>query len=212
MGDSGQAGVDSGEMTPAGSVDVQAYVAAVDNLLLDVPWRRRRELVDDLRTHLRENPEHVAMESPREYAAELRSSAQVVPGGLLSGLRSASWPTPLEWWESVLRGSAIVLVLLVAYDFLATASQAIVGDRMPVTWPGMVDSALRSVYPTPAFGGSQRDGLLFFAPLMVLAGQLTTAVLLSRAPQRRRTLRRLTYLSLAVIALLLGNGALRSIM
>ncbi|MEV6812925.1 hypothetical protein [Micromonospora sp. NPDC051296] len=97
-------------------------------------------------------------------------------------------------------------------EFLAIASQAVVGDPAPVSWLAMIDSALRSVYPTPAFGGSQRTGILIFAPLMVLVGQLTSAALLSRAPHRRPLLRTLTYVSVTVIVLLLGYGALRSTM
>ena len=210
MSNSEGARVNEGGANGAGPADVQSYIAAVDNLLLDLPWQRRRELINDLRDHLRENPDQLTLEPPDEYAAELRASSEIAAGGLLLGLRSISWPTPLEWWESVLRGSAIVLVVLVVYDFLAAASQAVVGDPSPVSWLAMIDSALQSVYPTPAFHGSQRNGLLIYLPVMVVVGQLTTAALLSRAPHRRPRLRLLTYASLAAIILLLGYGALRS--
>src|SRR4051794_24010405 len=94
------------------SDDIQNYGTAVDNLLLDVPWRRRRELIADLQEHLREHPDQITVEQPQDYAAELRAAAGAVPGGLLAGFRSAFWPTPLEWWESVQRGAALILLAL----------------------------------------------------------------------------------------------------
>lgn len=190
--------------------DMHRYVSAVDDLLLDVPWRQRRELVAGLREHLRENPGQITIEPPEEYAAELRAAA-ATPGGLLSGLRSPTWPTPVQWWESVLRGGAVVMITLVAYKILAGASQAVLGDAT-ATGPmsTVIDQAFRTVYPTPDFRGSTRDGLLVFPLLAVLIGQVTTAAVLRRAPHRRATLRRLTYGSLAVIVLLFGYGALRS--
>lgn len=180
----------------------------MDDLLLDVPWRRRQELIAGLREHLRENPEQIAIEAPEEYAVELRATAGATPGGLLSGLRSPAWPTPVQWWESVLRGAAAVMVLLVAYELLTQTSQAVVGDATasgPLS--KMIDSALRSVYPTPSLGGSTRDGLLVYPLLAVLIGQLTTAAVLTRAPHRRPLLRRLSYVSLATIVVLFGYGA-----
>lgn len=204
-------GADAGNAGATVADDIQRYVSAVDNLLLDVPWRRRRELIAGLREHIRENPEQITIEPPEEYAAELRATAEATPGGLLSGFRSLTWPTPLEWWESVLRGGAIILVGLVVYEFLARASQAIVGDSTSsASITTMIDSALRVVYPTPSFRGSARDGLLIFPLLAIIIGQLTTAAALLRAPHRRPLLRTLTYVSLAVIMALLGYGALRS--
>lgn len=78
------------------AAEIQRYVSAVDDLLLDVPWRRRRELIAGLREHLRESPDLTKEEPPEEYAAELRATAGAIPWGLLSGLRSASWPTPVH--------------------------------------------------------------------------------------------------------------------
>ncbi len=190
------------------SPEIRRYVSDVDDLLLDIPWRRRRELIADLVEHLEANPEQIQAESPREYAAELRESAPVATAGLLSGLRSLSWPTPLAWWESVVRGAALLLVVWVAYDFLAAASQRVFGDpSSSASWPAMLKSALQSVYPGPTVLGSHRTGLLVFPLLAVLAGQLTTAATLSRAPQLRSKLRILTYLSILVIIGLLGYGA-----
>ena len=191
--------------------DIQNYVTAVDNVLLDVPWRRRRELIANLQEHLRENPEQITIEQPQDYAAELRVASGAVPGGLLAGFRSASWPTPLQWWESVLRGAAMILLVLLGYKILDYLSYFVVGDpssRGP--WPGAMDLALQELYPVPAFRGSTGNGLLIYAPLAVLVGQLTTAAVLRRAPQRRPTLRILSYVSLGIVLVLLGYGAVRS--
>jgi hypothetical protein len=205
-------GADAGKVDPAVPGDIQGYVSAVDDLLLDVPWRRRRELIAGLEEHLRENPEQITIESPQEYAAELRATSGAVPGGLLAGFRSASWPTPIEWWESVLRGAAILLVALLGYKLLDHASYAVVGDSSAVApWPVAIDSALRSLYPVPAFRGSTWDGLLIYGLLSVLIGQLTTAAVLSRSPHRRRKLRLLSYVGLAIVIVTLGYGALRSL-
>ena len=127
---------------------------------------------------------------------------------MLSGLRSGSWPTPFEWCESVVRGVALLLVAWVAYDFLAAVTQPIFGDPSPTSWTAMLDSAVQSIYPTPALHGSQRDGLVVFSLLAVLIGQLTTAAVLGRAPHRRRLLRILTVVSIGVIIGLLGFAAL----
>jgi hypothetical protein len=180
--------------------EIERYVAAVDDLLLDVPWRRRRALVADLREHIRENPGQLSVELPEEYAAELRIAAAAIPGGLLSGLRSTSWPTPLQWWESVVRGGAIVLVALVAWELPGAGS-----------WPSGIDSALLSVYPVPRLLGSSRAGLIFYPLLSIFIGQLTTGAYLGRSPHGRPTLRRLSYVSLVIILVLLGYGALRSL-
>ena len=194
------------------SEDIQNYVTAVDSFLLDVPWRRRRELVADLQEHLRENPDQITVEQPQNYAAELRAAAGAVPGGLLSGFRSASWPTPLQWWESVLRGAALVLLALLGYEIVDYLSYFVVGDLSSRgSWPGEIDSALQSLYPVPAFRGSTGNGLLIYAPLAVLVGQLTTAAVLLRAPQRRPMLRILSFVSLGVVLVLDGYGAVRSI-
>ena len=194
------------------SEDIQNYVTAVDSFLLDVPWRRRRELVADLQEHLRENPDQITVEQPQNYAAELRAAAGAVPGGLLSGFRSASWPTPLQWWESVLRGAALVLLALLGYEIVDYLSYFVVGDPSSRgSWPGEIDSALQSLYPVPAFRGSTGNGLLIYAPLAVLVGQLATAAVLLRAPQRRPMLRILSFVSLGVVLVLVGYGAVRSI-
>ena len=192
--------------------DIQNYVTAVDNFLLDVPWRRRREFIADLTEHLRENPEQITIEQPQDYAAELRAASGAVPGGLLAGFRSTSWPTPLQWWESVLRGAAMILLVLLGYEILDYLSYFVVGDPSSQgPWPGAMDLALQSLYPVPAFRGSTGNGLLIYAPLAVLVGQLTTAAVLRRAPQRRPTLRILSYVSLGIVLVLLGYGAARSI-
>lgn len=190
---------------------IRNYVTAVDDRLLDVPWRRRRELIADLREHLREDPGQITVERPQDYAAELHAAAGAVPGGFLSGFRSVSWPTPLEWWESVLRGAALILLALLGYGVLDHLSYFVVGDPSSQgSWPGALDSALQTLYPVPAFGGSTRTGLLIYAPLAVLIGQLTTAAVLLRAPQRRPTLRILSYVSLGIVLIVLGYGAVRS--
>ena len=204
--------VSADENPSVSSDDIQNYITAVDNYLLDVPWRRRRELIADLKEHLRENPDQITVEQPQDYAAELREAAGAMPGGLLSGFRSASWPTPLEWWESVLRGAALILLALLAYKILDYLSYFVVGDPSSQgPWPDAIDSALQSLYPVPALGGSTRNGLLVHALLAVLVGQLTTAAVLLRAPQRRPTLRILSYVSLGIVLVLLGYGAVRSI-
>lgn len=192
--------------------EVERYVTAVDDLLLDVPWRRRGELVADLQEHLRENSEQLSVEPPEEYAAELRIAAGAIPRGLLSGLQSASWPTPLQWWESVVRGGAIVLVALVAWELLADTAQEIFGDAAASgSWSSSIDSALRSIYPVPPILGSQRIGLIFYPLMAVLIGQLTTGAYLGRSPHGRSALRRLSYVSIVIILVLLGYGALRSL-
>jgi hypothetical protein len=192
--------------------EIERYVAAVDDLLLDVPWRRRRGLVADLREHIRENPEQLSVEPPEEYASELRIAAAAIPGGLLSGLRSASWPTPLQWWESVVRGGAIVLVALVAWELLATSAQKVFGDAAASgEWSWIIDSALQSVYPVPRLLGSSRAGLIFYPLVSILIGQLITGACLGRSPHGRPTLRRLSYVSLIIILALLVYGALRSL-
>ncbi|WP_143133929.1 hypothetical protein [Actinoplanes philippinensis] len=200
-------------VAPAGASEaIRDYVTAVDGLLLDVPWRRRRELIADLREHLRQYPELMTVEQPREYAAELRAAAGAVPGGFLSGFRSASWPTPLEWCESVLRGAALILLALLGYKILDHLSYFVIGDPSSQgSWPGALDLAVQELYPVPAFRGSTGTGLLFYAPLAVLVGQLTTAAVLLRAPQRRPALRVLSYLSLGIVLAVLGYGAMRSI-
>jgi hypothetical protein len=201
----------AGNADPASSADIQKYVTAVDDLLLDVPWRRRRDLIAELREHIRESPELITIEPPQEYAAELRATCDAVPGGLLSGIRSASWPTPVQWWESVLRGTAVVFVAKVAYELLYYALVAVVGDRSSMgTFTHMIDSAFQSVYPIPRVFGSRESALLIIPLMAVVVGQSTTAAVLLRAPHRRPTLRTLTYVSVATILLLLGYGALRS--
>ncbi|MEU8663954.1 hypothetical protein [Actinoplanes philippinensis] len=202
----------AGESPSAPSEAIRNYVAAVDDLLLDVPWRRRRELTADLQEHLRQYPGQMTVEQPREYAAELRAATGAVPYGFLSGFRSASWPTPLEWCESVLRGAALILLALLGYKILDHLSYFVIGDPSSQgSWPGALDRALQELYPVPAFRGSTGTGLLFYAPLAVLVGQLTTAAVLLRAPQRRSTLRIASYISLGIVLLLLGYGAMRSI-
>jgi hypothetical protein len=202
----------AGENPSVSAEGIRNYVTAVDNFLLDVPWRRRRELIGDLQEHLREHPDQIAVEQPQDYAAELREAAGAVPGGLLSGFRSASWPTPLQWWESVFRGAAIVLVALVAWEFLANAAQKVLGDsEASGDWSWIIDSALQSVYPVPRLLGSHRTGLIFYPLLSVLIGQLITGAYLGRSPHGRPTLRRLGYVSLVIILVLLGYGAMRSI-
>jgi hypothetical protein len=177
-----------------------------------VPWRRRRELIAGLQEHLREHPDQITVEQPQDYATELRTAAGAVPGGFLSGFRSASWPTPLEWWESVVRGGAIVLVALVAWELLAHAAQKVVGDAAASgEWSWIIDSALQSVYPVPPLLGSHRAGLIIYPLLSVVIGRLTTGAFLGRSPHGRPTLRRLSYVSLAIILVLLGYGAMRSI-
>jgi hypothetical protein len=192
--------------------EIERYVTAVDDLLLDVPWRRRGELVADLREHLQENPEQLSVEPPEEYAAELRIAAGAIPLGFLSGLRSTSWPTPLQWWESVVRGGAIVLVALVAWELLAHTTQVIFGDAAASgSWLSSIDSALQSVYPVPPLLGSHRTGLIFYPLLSVRIGQLSTGAYLGRSPHGRPTLRRLSYVSLVIVLVLLGYGALQSL-
>jgi hypothetical protein len=206
------AAASAGENPSMSSEAIRNYVTAVDNLLLDVPWRRRRELIADLQEHLGEHPGQIAVEQPQDYAAELRATAGAVPGGLLSGFRSASWPTPLEWWESVLRGAALILLALLGYKILDHLSYFVVGDPSSQgPWPGALDAALQELYPVPAFRGSTGTGLLIYAPLAVVVGQLTTAAVLLRAPQRRPRLRILSYVSLGIVLVLLGYGAMRSI-
>ncbi|MFC6567013.1 hypothetical protein [Actinoplanes utahensis] len=201
----------AGEKPFVPSEAIRNYVTAVDGLLLDVPWRRRRELTTGLQEHLRENPDQITVEQPEEYAAELRAAAGAVPGGFLSGFRSVSWPTPLEWWESVLRGAALILLALLGYKILDHLSYFVVGDPSSQgSWPGALDRALQTLYPVPAFRGSTGTGLLIYAPLAVLVGQLTTAAVLLRAPQRRPTLRILSYVSLGIVLAMLGYGAMRS--
>lgn len=196
---------------PAAAADVERYVAAVDDLLLDVPWRRRRELIAHLREHIRENPEQIAIEPPHEYAAELRAASGAVPGGLLAGFRSASWPTPVEWCESVLRGGAMVLVVLLTYKLLDYASYFVVGDASARgSLPSELNLALLELSPVPAYGDSTWNGLLIYGALSIVIGQLTTAAVLMRAPHRRGTLRRLSYVSIGIVVLLLGYGAVTS--
>lgn len=200
----------AGKVDSASPETVESYVSAVDDLLLDVPWRRRRQLVADLREHLRENPEQITVESPQEYAAELRATAGAFPGGRLAGFRSAAWPTPVQWCESVLRGGALTLVVLVIYGLLDAASQALLGDRSAMSsWQYHVNAAFQTVYPMPRILGSHKTGLLIFVILAVLVGQLSTAAVLSRGPHRRPMLRRLSYVSLAVVAALIVMGALQ---
>jgi hypothetical protein len=202
----------AGENPSVSSEAIRNYVTAVDNLLLDVPWRRRRELTADLQEHLREHPERISVERPEDYAAELRAAAGAVPDGFLSGFRSASWPTPLEWCESVLRGAALILLALLGYKILDHLSYFVVGDPSSQgSWSGALDLALQELYPVPAFRGSTGTGLLIYAPVAVLAGQLTTAAVLLRAPRRRSMLRILSYVSLGVVLLMLGYGAMRTI-
>ncbi|BEL05669.1 hypothetical protein Q0Z83_038600 [Actinoplanes sichuanensis] len=201
----------AGETLSVSSEAIRDYVTAVDHLLLDVPWRRRRELIADLQEHLREHPEQIAVEQPQDYAAELRAAVGATPGGFLSGFRSAAWPTPLEWCESVLRGAALILLTLLGYKILAYLSYFVIGDPSSQgPWPGALDRAMQELYPVPAFHGSTGTGLLIYAPLAVLTGQLTTAAVLLRAPQRRRTLRILSYVSLGIFLAILGYGAMRS--
>jgi hypothetical protein len=106
------------------------------------------------------------VEQPQNYAAELRAAAGAVPGGLLSGFHSASWPTPLEWWESVLRGAALILLALLGYKILDYLSYFVVGDPSSQGgWPGEIDSALQSLYPVRRPGTARiwsraTDGLM----------------------------------------------------
>jgi putative transposase len=55
------------------------------------------------------------------------------------------------------------------------------------------------------------EWLLICGTLAVLVGQLTTAAVLRRAPRRRPALRILSYVSLGIVLVLLGYGAVRSI-
>src|ERR1700754_1892902 len=141
--------------------DLRRYAADVDDLLLDLPWRRRRGLIAELRRHLEEDPRRVRDESPAEYAAELRETETVVPAGLFSGLRSF-WPSPVEWCESIVRGAAVSLVVWALCAFAGPASQSVAGDPSPDSWSTMHGSAFDSIWPSPTFRGSQRDGLVAF--------------------------------------------------
>jgi hypothetical protein len=192
---------------PVAAREVRRYLSDVDDLLLDLPWQHRRKLIAGLSEHLRENPEQIRAESPGEYAAELHETTPATTAGALSGLRSVSWPTPLQWWESVVRGASLMFLAWVAYDFLAAWTQPIFGDPSAASSSDMLDSAFGSIYPVPTLHGSERYGLLVFTLLSMLVGQLTTGLVLSRAPHLRARLRLLTWVSILVIIGLLGYGA-----
>jgi hypothetical protein len=104
------------------------------------------------------------------------------------------------------------LLALLGYKILDYLSYFVIGDPSSQgPWPAALDTALQTLYPVPAFRGSTGTGLLIYAPLAVLVGQLTTAAVLLRAPQRRSTLRILSYISLGIVLVVLGYGAMRSI-
>lgn len=54
-----------------------AYLSRVDAALRDLPWRMRRELMSEVRSHLSELPPDRAarLGTPEQYAADLRASA-----------------------------------------------------------------------------------------------------------------------------------------
>ena len=55
----------------------QEYLRRVELALRDLPWRTRRELVADLRDHLAEVASLDALGTPEQYAADLRSAADL---------------------------------------------------------------------------------------------------------------------------------------
>jgi hypothetical protein len=58
-------------------VSVEEYLRRVDLALRDLPWRMRRDLVSELRAHLAELPADADLGSPEQYAADLRSAAEL---------------------------------------------------------------------------------------------------------------------------------------
>jgi len=60
----------------------EQYLAAVQDHLIDLPWRVRKNLAEDLRAHLKEIPAEDLVErlgNPGLYAADLRSAAGLAP-------------------------------------------------------------------------------------------------------------------------------------
>lgn len=53
------------------------YLRRVEWALRDLPWGMRRDLVSELREHLAELPDETALGSPEQYAAELRTAAEL---------------------------------------------------------------------------------------------------------------------------------------
>ena len=86
------------------------YLRQVDWELRDLPWRRRKELVTDLRGHLDEAPVE-QLEPPAKYAAELREAA---------GLGRCHGPVAFLRARRP-RNVVLVVLLLVVVALLATA-------------------------------------------------------------------------------------------
>jgi hypothetical protein len=183
--------------------DLEAYLRAVDNQLLVMPWRQRTRAVSDLRAHLAEDPSVMAQQPPSEYAQELLQADRKAAAELPGGIRSFLWPTPREWFESWLRGLALVFLLLeTAWVVTALVDHLVSGSGQPL---GQVWGA---VYPTPTFRGSSRDGLVLTLLASWLLGQQTTAMILRRNIGYRERLPKYTVVAAILVVALYGVGFL----
>jgi hypothetical protein len=97
------------------------YLRQVDWELRDLPWRRRNELVADLRGHLDEAPDQ--LEPPSRYAAELREAA---------GLGRCHGPVAYLRARRP-RNVVLVVLLLVVVALLATAYAWVLSYQPVVT-------------------------------------------------------------------------------
>ncbi len=95
------------------------YLREVDDLLLRLPWRRRRAALDELAVALRVQGEP-PIACPAAYAQAVLRAETSLPHLRMSrrGLVRWDWPTPFEWVAAGLRGLAIVTGVLFAYGFL----------------------------------------------------------------------------------------------
>ena len=188
---------------PVTSPAAQAYLAAVQAELADLPADERAELLEDLEQHLTaleeegcDQPLIARLGPPAEYAAELRAAAGLPPRERTT--RSRRLPLR-KTWTALARSAAV----RETRAFLPTLAPAwwVMRGYLVVLLPCLRQSAGTRDFPIPAPGGSHAVGVTAVA----------IAVLLSVALGRRRLPRPATVLVLAVdVALALAAvGVLR---
>lgn len=180
-------------MTPADDRQIRSWVRAIEGELLDVPWRRREQLVAGAEQHLAEVDPESLPDDPSVYAIELRAALGIPSREPTRIDRSffEIWPTPVSWILSGLAGVALLIGALVCFHTVERVWLDSVGFRVALG----EQIAIR--LPVPRVTGSRYVG----AGLLVvgwLLGQAIVALFLRYRPQRRMQS------SIAAAAVLIG--------
>src|SRR5680860_739610 len=180
-------------MTPADDRQVRIWVRAIEGELLDVPWRRRRQLVADAAQHLTEIDPGSLPDDPSVYAIELRDALGIPSREPTRIDRSflAIWPTPLSW---ILAGLLGVALLIGALVYFHTVERVWLHD---VAFRAALKEQIAIDLPVPRVTGSRYVGAGLFV-MGWLFGQAIVALFLRYWPQRR------LQISIAAATVLIG--------